>query len=360
MTKEQIVSEISKNALRAYKTEKKLAEQMANPFDWKGYIEQRKKEGGSGMGGTRTFHDVSKTDKGTRYTRQTDAEGAYKYPKDVEGTVGAAKRGRGRPAGKYGAYTKKVKESIDIIESLSSDEEVQEYINSLDENTVSEISSALIIEGIFDKLKQAKQMKSDAADKESRVKNFGFVLDNFKERASRLVKKYPEKKDAIEKASLKFLTGLSIDSGSTVTAKKFTEFLKDLDAVGINEAVELDEISQSALKSYIKKASVDIPRKLGHEANLSKDPKVTALKGAKIAANDIADDKMRASTKERIASAITARKKELDPSYPKSGYAGVAKRVAGKDRAETRLKESEQSLEESTVSTYTDFLSRTK
>ena len=92
------------------KESESVEEQMKNPFDWKGYIEQRKKQGGTTTGGTRTFHDVKKTETGTRYTRQTDSDGASKYP-DAEGTVEAPKRGRGRPPGKYGSYKERSAET---------------------------------------------------------------------------------------------------------------------------------------------------------------------------------------------------------------------------------------------------------
>ena len=120
--------------------EETVQEQMAHPFDWKGYIEQRKKGGTSDS--TKTFHDVKKTATGTRYTRQTDGEGAAKFP-ETKDTMEAPKRGRGRPPGKYGSYKKKVQESLDFIDTLDSDDEIYEFISNLDEESFLELQNHL-------------------------------------------------------------------------------------------------------------------------------------------------------------------------------------------------------------------------
>jgi hypothetical protein len=86
--------------------EKKMDEQMKSPFDWKGYIEQSKKQKGvKSTGDTKTGHEVKKISTGTVYTKKANKDGEYSSH-DEKKAAGEepVKRGRGRPAGSYGSY----------------------------------------------------------------------------------------------------------------------------------------------------------------------------------------------------------------------------------------------------------------
>ena len=93
--------------LTTMKESQDMNEQMKNPFDWKGYIEQRKKEKGtsSPTNSTKTGHEVKKTSTGTVYTKKASASGEY-ADHDEKKASGEepVKRGRGRPKGSYGSY----------------------------------------------------------------------------------------------------------------------------------------------------------------------------------------------------------------------------------------------------------------
>ena len=224
-----------------------VEEQMKNPFDWKGYIEQRKKQGGTTSGGTRTFHDVKKTETGTRYTRQTDSDGASKYP-DVEGTVEAPKRGRGRPPGKYGSYKER----------------------SAETNAAA----------------KAKQAATRAANK-AKLKE-SFTEDDWAE----LVEDF-------------------------TTEQEFVDFQ---DLLQCEEFEQLDELSKKTLNSYLKKITDD-------EGYIVPGRQTGATKAA-------------------------YRTQGLSH---KPGTEGMMKKYKTESTEEV-----EQSLEESTISKYADFLSRTK
>lgn len=93
------------------KEPKKVEEAMKHPFDWKGYIEQRKKQK-STSGETKTGHTIKKTETGTVYIKKANADGFY-ASHDEKKAPGEepVKRGRGRPPGKYGSYKKRSAET---------------------------------------------------------------------------------------------------------------------------------------------------------------------------------------------------------------------------------------------------------
>jgi hypothetical protein len=114
---------------------------------WPGTPEYKKKFGSpSADGPDGSRHKIDRTPGITRATRKYDAEsGESEEPtKSREDAAAApAKRGRGRPPGKYGSYKKKVKESIEILESLETDEEIEEFVFSLDEESFAELEQYL-------------------------------------------------------------------------------------------------------------------------------------------------------------------------------------------------------------------------
>jgi hypothetical protein len=88
-------------------------------------------------------HDIKHTETGMKVTRRFDKDDtASDAKKDASGEA-PVKRGRGRPPGKYGSYKKKVKESIEIIESLETEEEIEQFIESLDEESFTELAAFL-------------------------------------------------------------------------------------------------------------------------------------------------------------------------------------------------------------------------
>lgn len=110
---------------------------------WPGTPEYEAKFGKpKGLSGTTqgNRHDIAVKGNVTRAVRRIDpATGHTAEPKQKVDIQDGPKRGRGRPPGKYGAYAKKLKESLEIIESLETDEELDSYIDSLDEELVDEL-----------------------------------------------------------------------------------------------------------------------------------------------------------------------------------------------------------------------------
>lgn len=117
------------------------ARSTGNAFDIGAAKERLKAKEKGDYAGNR--HDVKHTDKGVVATRRFDKDDtAADAKKDASGGE-PVKRGRGRPPGKYGSYKKKVKESIEIIESLESEEEIEQFIESLDEESFTELAAFL-------------------------------------------------------------------------------------------------------------------------------------------------------------------------------------------------------------------------
>ena len=93
------------------KEPKKVEEAMKHPFDWKGYIEQRKKQK-STSGETKTGHIIKKTETGTVYIKKANADGNYASHDEKKASgEEPVKRGRGRPPGKYGSYKERSAET---------------------------------------------------------------------------------------------------------------------------------------------------------------------------------------------------------------------------------------------------------
>lgn len=133
---------------------------------WPGTPEYKKKFGSSDDGSEGSRHKIDRSAGITRATRKYDAEsGESEEPTKNREDAAAApvKRGRGRPPGKYGSYKKKVKESIEILEALGTDEEIEEFVFSLDEESFAELEQYLSLdkEQVDEALKGA--MHPDAA-----------------------------------------------------------------------------------------------------------------------------------------------------------------------------------------------------
>jgi hypothetical protein len=75
-----------------------------NAFDFKAFLQKKREAEGTNL----RNHEKQKTATGTVYKRKEDAPGA-----DTKDTKPEEKRGRGRPAGVYGSYKKKIKEAIE-------------------------------------------------------------------------------------------------------------------------------------------------------------------------------------------------------------------------------------------------------
>jgi hypothetical protein len=129
---------MSKSAITYNQLVQKLSEA------WPGTPEYNKKFGKPGgvasslAGGNR--HEISQKDGVTKATRKYDPKtGESEGPgKDPETGSAPVKRGRGRPAGVYGAYKKKVQEAIDFLESLQTTEEVDTFFESVQDEEIME------------------------------------------------------------------------------------------------------------------------------------------------------------------------------------------------------------------------------
>lgn len=91
------------------------------------------------------LHDIKTTETGVIATRRYGKDGESTEP--VKPAAPVEKRGRGRPAGAYGTYNKSAKkrvaEAYEILESLEDEEEIDQFIADLDEETIMELSEML-------------------------------------------------------------------------------------------------------------------------------------------------------------------------------------------------------------------------
>lgn len=109
------------------------------------YGTQKSGLGSEGSDGKKTGnrHEIEAKDGIVRATRKYGKDGeSVEQETKSDGTAPTEKRGRGRPAGKYGSYKKKVKESIEFMESLD-DSQLEAYLDTLDEETLDELNDAL-------------------------------------------------------------------------------------------------------------------------------------------------------------------------------------------------------------------------
>jgi hypothetical protein len=84
-------------------------------------------------------HDIKTTATGVVATRRFDKDDEAAEP--TKPAEPAVKRGRGRPPGKYGTYTKrKVAEAFEILDQLEYEEDIDSFLETLDEETLAEMS----------------------------------------------------------------------------------------------------------------------------------------------------------------------------------------------------------------------------
>lgn len=132
-----------------------------------GTKEYKAKQQGS-KDGDGSRHKIEKEPGIVRATRKYDADsGESEEPtKNRENAAEApVKRGRGRPPGKYGSYKKKLKESLEILESLETQEEIEEFISSLDQESFEELE-AHIDEELHPNQRVLDKNKNNKLDKE--------------------------------------------------------------------------------------------------------------------------------------------------------------------------------------------------
>lgn len=215
------------------KSYKQLIENLVEA--WPGTSGYKKPwEGDGSKSGNR--HDIERKDGVVKATRKYDKDsGESEDPKQASSGEAPVKRGRGRPPGKYGSYKKKVKESLDIIESLESEEEVAEFIDSLDEESFEELHAFLesveLEEEKLDELSSntlASYFHKAIGDRHSK----DLARDSAKRKgddkeADRLGKKVYNRSVGLEKSKEKF-------------------FAKE-------EVEQIEEISKDTLTSYINK-----------------------------------------------------------------------------------------------------------
>lgn len=264
------------------KTYKQLIQDLLEA--WPGTPEYKKRFGDNDTTGAGSRHNISSSGGVTRATRRYnqdtgESEEATKSREDAK--EAPAKRGRGRPPGKYGTYKKKVKESLDIIESLETEEEINQFIDSLDEESYLALEDFLVEEELSPKQKKIAKMtghpnKIDAEDlaklrKEETEKcpECGKVhegeceddedeesVDEAMSHQAKTTMKHIKNPTPGEKKAAK-----DIKPGVSGYADRIA-MLKSAQARGAlkNEEVEieeeqLDELDTSTLKSYAKKAN---------------------------------------------------------------------------------------------------------
>lgn len=305
------------------KGSKKVDEQMKNPFDWKGYIEQRKKEKGtsSPTNSTKTGHEVKKTSTGTVYTKKASASGEY-ADHDEKKASGEepVKRGRGRPKGSYGSYKARSAETNARAAAKSAASKAANRAKlkeAFDEEFV-----ASLFEDFTD--------EQDFLDFEDLLQCEEF--DQLDELSKDTLQSY------VPKALKDFKDKLSNNYVSKETSKKFKRDItnrekgmaKAVDRLTKEEFDQLDELSQNTLASYFHKAIAD-----RHSKDLARD-------SAKRKGDDETADKLGKKVYNRSVGLEKAKDKFL-----------------ARESEETKTQEVEQQLDES-INKYANFLARTK
>lgn len=279
---------------------------------WPGTPEYKKKFGETPSdNGSR--HKIDRTSGVVRATRKYEpGSGESEEPTKNREDAAAApvKRGRGRPPGKYGSYKKKIKESLEILEALDTEEDIQEFIFSLDEESFAELEQYLSLDeaedwGSYTK-KQFKRREMEqelghevapqrAATSDSphavhingrKWKTFGSkshatnVANKIK--GATVVRESLED-DLDEAMSVQAKTTMKHVKNATPGEKQAAKDIKPgiagyRDRIAMlqsaaargglkNEGVEeLDELSKSTLGSYAKKASLDSAMRMGNAA----------------------------------------------------------------------------------------------
>jgi hypothetical protein len=149
------------------KTFKELTEAVAEA--WPGTPEYNKKFGkpGSSMGGGNR-HEISTSGGVTRATRKYDPKTGESEDAAKDQATGGepVKRGRGRPPGQYGSYKKKVQEALDHINTLSTEEEIEAFVESLDQETLSGLLEAVDAESeqLVEDLEESVEQIEEAID----------------------------------------------------------------------------------------------------------------------------------------------------------------------------------------------------
>lgn len=135
-------------------------------------------------------HDIKQTATGVVATRRYKDDEAEKPEVAADGAA-PVKRGRGRPHGKYGTYKKKVKEAFEILDQLDTEEEVDQFLDTLDEDTLIEMSELVEeveqIEEISQKLaaKTYNKMADNLNDMKGRTGLAGDQSDRLKDRMTK-------------------------------------------------------------------------------------------------------------------------------------------------------------------------------
>ena len=88
-------------------------------------------------------HDVERTSTGLKATRRFSDNDTAEAPKKSAAGGEPVKRGRGRPPGKYGSYKKKVTESLEILQILETEDEIEDFMYSLDEESFAQLAEYL-------------------------------------------------------------------------------------------------------------------------------------------------------------------------------------------------------------------------
>lgn len=264
-------SEIAKDFAPKVLTEEKdehddgTPKSKGNAFDFKSFVAKKKEEAGENL----RNHDKKKTETGAVYKRKEDAKGA-----DDSDTKPAEKRGRGRPAGVYGSYKKRIKEAIEE-HALQIDELSKKTLSSY----VSKTASNLPIHGI--------DRQAAKTDKEYTKANRKWTtsVNGINAAARKLAKEETEQIDELSKKTLgsynrkanaqigthrERMAVLGMRAGQDYwdalgdkrTQRKSANREKGIEGtlkrLTKEEVEALEELSKKTLGSYTKKAAEDI------------------------------------------------------------------------------------------------------
>jgi hypothetical protein len=244
--------------------ETKMNEQMKNAFDWKGYIDQKKKQKTT-SGDTKTGHEVKHTSTGTVYTKKANKDGEYSSH-DEKKAAGEepVKRGRGRPAGSYGSYKERsaeTKASAAAKSAASKAANRAKLKEAFDEEFVSSLFEEFSEEQDyidFDDLLQCEEFEQlDELSKKTLgdyVKKASLDIHN-----SAFKSGEAHSKGALGKMTTNFLKSHKRQMGTIRAVQKMTK--EDLDEMSqedfddlIENFEQLDELSKTKLKAYVDKA----------------------------------------------------------------------------------------------------------
>lgn len=184
-----------------------------NAFDFKSFVSKKKEEAGENL----RNHEKKKTETGAVYKRKEDAK--VEDDSDTKGNSGE-KRGRGRPAGKYGSYKKKIKEALEAY-SLG-------QLDEISKATLGKYINKAHLKGGISSMRYMDAKPGSESEK-----------------------KHLRQSSNRDKGIAKAVTRLTKEDLDAMSQDEFDSLIEDFE--------QLDELSKKTLSSYVSKTASNLP-----------------------------------------------------------------------------------------------------